>query len=90
MGILLERDVDSLHGITKIFPSLTAPAPAAASGKTQQPNCGALEIPDLLKGMVPRETGLADATSHGCRQSVLCFVTKLGILGAVCVTEGPA
>lgn len=76
MGILLERDVDSLHGVIKMFPSLTAPAPAAASGKTQQPNTGALEIPDLLKGVVPQETGLADAASHGCRQSSLCFVTK--------------
>jgi len=90
MGTLLERDVHSLHGIIKVFPSLSAPAPAAASGKSQQPNTGALEIPDLLAGMVPQEAGHADATPHGCRRHILCFVTKLRILGTVCVTEGPA
>lgn len=62
--ILLDKDVDSLYGIIKIFPSLTAPAPAAASGKTQQPNTGALEILDLLKGIVPQESGLADAATR--------------------------
>lgn len=36
MGILLERDVDSLHGIIKIFPSLTGPAPAAAPAAKYQ------------------------------------------------------
>lgn len=62
--IFLDKDVDSLYGIIKIFPSLTAPAPAAASGKTQQPNTGALEILDLLKGIVPQESGLADSATR--------------------------
>lgn len=42
-------------------PSLAVPAPSAASGKTQQPNTRDLDIWNLLKGMVPKETGLADA-----------------------------